>query len=119
MLVSTCHKGAMMFSRVLYADENVSLQLNWFGFGALLSVNKYGGVRRAHPIQKTFFLNATEALQKLGVSIEPGNPVLSHFFRTYAEALEQHPISGLMWRTILNQTPEQIAEGIVEEVNGK
>jgi hypothetical protein len=102
-----------MFARMLYADEERSLQINWMGLGALTTVDKFGGVRRATSLQKSYFMGVIEGLSKRGVSIEPNDNTFKEVCESFAEALESSP-SSLVWQVMFSRSPDDMAAEIVQ-----
>lgn len=88
-----------MFPRVLYLDDQRSLELNWFGLGALQMRRRSGGLRRAHPVQKQAFLQMVQAFENSGQPVNPSNPKCSKLMGDFAELLE-YPPTSLMWKTM-------------------
>lgn len=88
-----------MFPRVLYLDDQRSLELNWFGMGALQMRRRAGGLRRAHPVQKQVFLRVVQSFKNAGQPISPSNPKCAKLMGDFAELLE-HPHTSLMWKTM-------------------
>jgi hypothetical protein len=105
-----------MFSFVLYSDDSISMHLNWFGLGALTVVDKHGGRRRAHPIQKQFFRAVADELQTMGVSLSPSDPVCRSAFREIAKTIYDFPPDGLVWRTAYAEGPKALAQGHLQMV---
>ncbi|MCC7714686.1 hypothetical protein [Janthinobacterium lividum] len=89
-----------MFPRVLYLDDQRSLELNWFGIGTLQMRRREGGLRRADPIQKQVFLRVVQAFENAGQTVSPANLKCSNLMQDFAELLE-HPPSSLRWKTLL------------------
>ena len=63
-----------MFPRILYIDEKRSLEINWFGVGALQMRRRNGGMRRAYPIQKQVFLRVVQAFKNSGQPVSQAIP---------------------------------------------
>lgn len=63
-----------MLARTLYEDSRLALHIHWLGAGALTSTMLGMGTRRAHPIQRRFFLTAIDYLAAAGEPISPANP---------------------------------------------
>ena len=91
-----------MFPRVLYLDQDMALELNWFGFGKLRAVHKVGGVRAAHPIQKRCFLSMVRAFEQAGQPVHPSNPKCMAMMKDVADLLLHHPPSSIAWRLIFD-----------------
>lgn len=98
-----------MFPRVLYLDDQRSLELNWFGMGALQMRRREGGLRRAHPIQKQVFLRVVQAFENAGQSLSPANPKCSNLMQDFAELLEHSP-SSLMWQAMFSADHSEVGE---------
>lgn len=103
-----------MFPRVLYIDEKRSLELNWFGVGALQMRRREGGLRRAHPIQKQVFLRVVQAFENAGQTVSPSNSRCSNLMRDFAELLE-HPPSSLMWQSMLAADHEDVGKEYAQD----
>ena len=106
--------GLIMFPRILYLDEDRALELNWFGMGALQMRNRFGGIRRAHPVQKQVFLQVVQAFQAYGQPVHPSNPSCSRLMKEFAEMLEQSPNSltrRVMYQADLKDVARSFAEG--------
>lgn len=95
-------------------DQEKSLELNWFGLGALQVRYRQGGVRRAHPIQKKIFLRLLQLFESLGQPIHPSNPKCSHFMKEFSELLGQSP-NSLAWQVMYNADPEEVAKSFAED----
>lgn len=102
--------------RVIYKDADFALVLNWLGLGALISIHRTGFRRRAHALQKTFFLRTVEAVQALGEPIQPDGAALQLLARTFAEGLQEGHVNSLWFKALLIQGPESFAKVIVEAV---
>ncbi len=100
-----------MFARTLYSDENVTLQINWFGMGSLQIINNIG-IRQAHPIQKKVFIEIVRHFNNLGQQISPENPKCVHLFQEFARLLEYQP-NSLTWRTIYQSDLLEVAKRFV------
>jgi hypothetical protein len=102
-----------MFPRILYLDEESALELNWFGMGALQMRNRFGGVRRAHPIQKQIFLQVIQAFQDCGQPVHPSNPKCSSLMKEFAKLLEQSP-NSLAWQVMYQADLKDIAKSFAD-----
>ena len=91
-----------MLPRVLYLDEEMSLELDWLGLGKLRARHKLGGVRVAHPVQKACFLAVVHAFEQAGQPVSPANPKCSTMMRDFAELLMHHPPTSIAWRLIFD-----------------
>lgn len=103
-----------MFPRILYVDEERSLEMNWFGLGALQMRNRQGGLRRAHPIQRALFLRVIQVFENAGQPVHPSNLRCSILMKDFAELLEQ-PISSLTWRTMLAADHTEVGKSYAQE----
>jgi hypothetical protein len=88
-----------MFPRVLYLDQDNSLELDWLGFGALQVRNRYGAVRRAHAHQKQIFLELVRLFQAHGQPVHPSNPRCSRLMAEFVSMLKE-PADSLTWRAL-------------------
>lgn len=104
-----------MLARTLYEDERIALHIHWLGMGALTATMAGVGTRRAHPVQKQFFLAAVNSMAASGQPISPANPAMSLLCKTVAEALHAGHANSLTWRVIFNQGPEEFARVAIEE----
>ena len=104
-----------MFSRVLYVDQDQSLELNWFGLGALQTRSRLGGVRRAHPVQKQIFLRLLQIFESLGQPVHPSNPKCSRLMKEFSELLGQSP-NSLAWQVMYQANPEEVAKSFAEDM---
>jgi hypothetical protein len=102
-----------MFSRVLYIDESVALELKWLGLGALQVQYRNGGVRRAHPVQKQYFLAVVKEFEAAGQPVNPANPRCSRLFKEFAHLLE-HPATSLTWETLFRSSPRDVARAYAD-----
>lgn len=105
--------GAFMFPRVLYVDQEKSLELNWFGLGALQMRNRFGGVRRAHSIQKRVFFQVVQHFESLGQPVHPSNPRCSRLMSEFAELLDKAP-NSLAWQVMYQADLKDIARSFAE-----
>lgn len=105
--------GANMFPRVLYIDQNKALELNWFGLGALQMRNRFGGIRRAHPVQKRVFSLVLQHFQSFGQPVHPSNPKCSRLMKEFAELLNESP-NGLSWEVMYRADPKEVARSFAE-----
>lgn len=95
-----------MFDRVLYVDEEIALELSWFGLGRLVAKHRLGGKRVAHPLQKRAFLIACEAFERAGQPVNPSNPKFSCMAKDVAHMLMYQAPSGLSWGAFFNDPEE-------------
>ena len=102
-----------MFPRVLFVDQEKSLELNWFGLGALQVRHRQGGVRRAHPVQKQVFLRLLQLFEALGQPVHPSNPKCSRLMKEFSELLGQSP-NSLAWQVMYNANAEEVAKSFAE-----
>lgn len=103
-----------MFPRVLYLDEARSLELNWFGMGALQARHRHGGVRRAHPSQKRIFLEVIRHFSASGQPLHPSNPKCSRLMKEFAELLEHSP-NSLHWKAMFQADLREVAGSFAED----
>ena len=103
-----------MLARTLYEDDTIALHVHWLGVGALTSTMFGVGTRRAHPIQRHFFMAAIDSLQAAGQPISPANPAVSYLCKTIAEALHAGPATSLTWQVLFAQGPAELARVAVE-----
>jgi len=102
-----------MFPRVLYLDDERALELNWFGIGALQVRNRFGGVRRAHPVQKRVFYLVVKNFQELGQPVHPSNPRCSAMMKDFAMWLELHSPNSLQWQALYQADLRDVASSYV------
>ena len=103
-----------MFPRVLYVDEDKALELDWFGFGALQTRNRYGAARRAQRNQKHVFLEVVRHFQASGQPLHPSNPRCSRLMAEFANLLSE-PSDSLVWRAMLQSDLREVARGFAED----
>lgn len=106
-----------MFAHVLYTDDELSLHLNWFGFGSLAVIHHSGKRRRAHALQKRFFRAVCDDLVQMGVRLTPEDPVCRAAFGDLARSILDSPLDGLLWRTAFNFGPQAYARSYFDEEN--
>ena len=103
-----------MLPRILLNNETWHMTIAWLGLGKL-EVSHYPTGRNAIAPDwlKSYFINTMHALSVRGVSIGPGSEIALQAMETFA-GFVLNP-NDLMARAALSQSPEQLADAIVQQ----
>ncbi|KGH26291.1 hypothetical protein [Comamonas testosteroni] len=108
--------GEVMFARVLYATEDMSLMIDWMGIGKLMVVHKNGSRFIAEPWQKRFFMDVMSVLSALGQKIEPGNIFCKKVMDDFTHALYSYRSHNPAWAVMTHDGPRGYTLSVVTEV---
>ena len=105
-----------MFARVLYADSQIVMAVDWLGAGRLIV--QCGDGRRviAAPWQKSLLMGAMRELEAQGVTMSHTDPTCRLVMQKFARMLVDEPSESLNWRTARHVGPAGIAAGLVDEL---
>lgn len=104
-----------MFPRILYADREKTMLIDWLGLGKLQVIEANGGRRIASTWQKQFLFSSMDMLRRLGMEISPRHPITRFVLSVFAHALWEHSPSHITWKAAAYEGAESWTSGVIKQ----